>query len=231
MKIYLHYEGSPDHTKVIKVPNARPQPTVAEALNSFIAEYHAKHRDQDCPPDLRDLSLLAVRSSKGKVVALTAQISSVFADKEDAYVIAAAPDPAAVSQPIMRDIACDFEAQYQDSQACSLVSSMSDLSMQHPKARVAGQPSASNPSSISSVLQSAMQQAEAAVKSRNLRAAEALYRELYKLVPDDAELLSRMARLWIEAGRGEKAVPLASRAAELKPDDIEVYQLLGEAHL
>lgn len=85
------------------------------------------------------------------------------------------------------------------------------------------------PVEVPAVLRSALQQAEAAVEARNLRSAEALYRQLLLLAPDDVEVLRGMARLWVKAGRGERAVPYAVRAAEVRPDDPRILQLLGES--
>ncbi|KAG1659786.1 hypothetical protein FOA52_015887 [Chlamydomonas sp. UWO 241] len=82
-------------------------------------------------------------------------------------------------------------------------------------------------------LQGALTKADAALAARNTRGALAIYQQVLALLPGSPCLHAKVARLWLEAGRGQHALDSAraavASAPELKGSDL--LQLLGEAHL
>ena len=224
MKVYFHFDGSPQNPEFTKVIRVEGLPigglggmTVADALAWFLEAYQTKHPEQS----LRQaLGHLVVCNSKGKPVALNCHMVTAFSDRDDAFVclelgggpVTAGDDlsPKGLAVPPgASGVAVMLSEQPQGSMVCAA-----------PRAEV-----------DEALLQAAISRAETAVKAGNLRAASGIYQHLLQLDPGNVRILIQYARLWLQAGNGEQAAACARLAVQSLPDDSHALQLLGEAHL
>ena len=221
MKVYFHFDGSPQNpefTKVIRVEGSPKEGlggmTVADALAWFLKAYQTKHPEQSLH---QALGHLVVRNSKGKPVALDSHMVTAFSDRDDAFVclelgvgpVTAGDDLSPKDLAVHPGAAVMLSEQPQGSKVCAA-----------PRAEV-----------DEALLQAATSQAETAVKAGNLRAAAGIYQHLLQLDQGNARILIQYARLWLQAGNGVQAAACARLAVQSLPDDSRVLQLLGEAHL
>ena len=209
MRVYMHYDGVPEFTKVIRVEEAGEGScmTVAQALEVFLKDFKGRHGEHTLH---RDPARVAVHNAKGKPVALGGSIAGTFADKEDAFVVLVP-----VSEQI-EELSRHHAVQESSVDPADIPTGTV------PSSRVSS-------SSHALIFQAAFHRAESAMQARNLRAAEAIYQQLLQICPDDPLVLEKLARLWLQAGKAKLAVHFARLAAKHAPlESSALQQLLGE---
>jgi tetratricopeptide (TPR) repeat protein len=86
----------------------------------------------------------------------------------------------------------------------------------------------------SSIREEAMAKAEQLMAERNYSGARAIYQQILEVDTgiDNVKALCQLSRIWLDAGKGDKALELAQKALGLSAKDRSLpLQLIGEAYL
>ncbi len=198
MRFYLHYEGVPEFTKVVRASDT----TMREAVAGFVAEYNLRHEGAV----QLEATAMCVLNGRRKQIPFDSKVCDVLHDREDAYIVWIQPSAA---------LADDARKQLQN------------MTVQ-PETKPAA---AEGPSQerMDDQATAAIKRADAAVAARDLRSAEEIYRRVLTIYPRSVDVLEKLARLWMAAGKADHSVQYARTAVKSAPRSSRALQLLGEA--
>ncbi|GAQ83868.1 hypothetical protein KFL_001660050 [Klebsormidium nitens] len=82
LRFYIHYEGSPEHTHLAKVPQNSDQ-TLASLRDEFVQAYNAKHGAEH----LLDASNLNLRNEKRRLLDVSSPVVKAIRDRADLFIV------------------------------------------------------------------------------------------------------------------------------------------------